>query len=744
MEKGNKAKNLLMLKQFGFNVPHLIAIAAHKTKEELYQSLNNWDKDSLFAVRSSCVAEDSSTKSYAGYFYSEIGVKYDNVFGAYKKVCDSFKELNGAVIIQEFIPSEKSGVLFTNDGNNNLIINSNYGVCKTVVEGWACDEILASEGGILIKKQHEKNKKALVWIKDRFETKSYSKFTLKPNEIKELIQTGKKIESFFNSPQDIEWCIYKNNLYILQSRPITVKINDNKEVVYYDSANVAESYSGIISPLTISFAKRIYKEVYNELIHRSGVPLKKLEKHKSVFDNMVDSFYGRLYYNMNNWYTMMSFIPGYKRNKENLEEMITSNVKEDVQRNVKPNMWLKIKYPFIVMWKLIYFKHNTRKFYDYVVTYIENARKINYNQLSYSDCVNKYQKTEDLLLKKWHTPIENDFLVMTFFGLLKKKHEETELNKIIAFESKTTNQINALIKLSKKVRQDKALCDAIKDNNAKKIDQSLSQNTEIQIALDKYFSIYGGRFANELKLESPDIEEDKLGFFKLLQHYEKLNLTTIKLNNNQSYILRKFKKHAAQREEFRLLRSNAFSVVRKIFNRIGMILSEKQEIENPSDIYFLSLNEVTSPCINRKKIIAKRKIEYEKYKSLEPPTFFGVYPGELPLETNKELTEELSGRGCTKGITKGKVKVFKEYYMPEEIDFEIAVAKNTDPGWTPLLGFCKGLIIENGGILSHAAIVSRELGIPTIIGVQDATKKIKDGQVLEINGSNGTIQILNN
>ena len=321
-----------------------------------------------------------------------------------------------------------------------------------------------------------------------------------------------------------------------------------------------------------------------------------------------------------------------------------------------------------------------------------------------------------------------------------KKYKEADLNKIIAFESKTTNQINALIALSKNVRQDKLLYDAIKNNNAKKINQSLSQNTKIQSALDEYFSIYGGRFANELKLESPDIEEDKLGFFKLLQHYEKLKLKTIKLNNNQFYILRKFKKHAAQREEFRLLRSNAFSVVRKIFNRIGVILSEKQEIEKPSDIYFLSLNEVTKPCKNRKEIIAKRKIEYETYKSLEPPTFFGVYPGELPLETNIELTEELSGRGCTKGITKGKVKVFKEYYMPEVIDFEIAVAKNTDPGWTPLLGFCKGLIIENGGILSHAAIVSRELGIPTVIGVKGATKKIKDGQVLEINGANGTIK----
>ena len=85
------------------------------------------------------------------------------------------------------------------------------------------------------------------------------------------------------------------------------------------------------------------------------------------------------------------------------------------------------------------------------------------------------------------------------------------------------------------------------------------------------------------------------------------------------------------------------------------------------------------------------------------------------------------GRGCTKGEIQGRIRVFKDYYLPEKIDFEIAVAKNTDPGWTPLLGLCKGLIIENGGILSHAAIVSRELGIPTIIGVKNATKILKSG-----------------
>ena len=132
MEIGNKAGNLLKLKKCGYNVPHFITLDTKESKDELYQKLKNWDKNTLFAVRSSCIAEDAKNKSFAGYFHSEIGVKYTDIYGAYKKVCESFKNHKGSVIIQEFIPSEKSGVLFTNDGNNNLIINSN--VTKAIYE----------------------------------------------------------------------------------------------------------------------------------------------------------------------------------------------------------------------------------------------------------------------------------------------------------------------------------------------------------------------------------------------------------------------------------------------------------------------------------------------------------------------------------------------------------------------------------------------------------------------------------
>ena len=83
----------------------------------------------------------------------------------------------------------------------------------------------------------------------------------------------------------------------------------DKKLTYFDSANIAESYSGIVLPLTRSFASRIYSRVYKDLLVGSGIAREKIDKYSEIFDNMLGFFYGRMYYNMNNWYTMMAFLP---------------------------------------------------------------------------------------------------------------------------------------------------------------------------------------------------------------------------------------------------------------------------------------------------------------------------------------------------------------------------------------------------------------------------------------------------
>ena len=748
MTKGAKATHLSFLQNKKFRIPDFIVLPTDLSPEIVFEAVEDLNDYELFAVRSSSIAEDSKKKSYAGYFYSEIGVKKEDVYNAYLKVCLSFKEYKGAVIIQRFIPSDVSGVLFTNDGNNNIIINANIGLCKSVVEGWSCDELLISKKGVVLSKNHPKNKSALIWEDLQMNKKNINHFSLTDLQIKLLIEKCIEIESLLNAPQDIEWCFYKEKLYILQSRPITAEINEKKETIYYDSANVSESYSGIISPLTISFASLIYEVVYKNLIHRSGVPWRKLNQQQDVFHNMVNAFSGRLYYNMNNWYTMMSFLPGYNRNKKNLEDMITSNVKEEVHRNVKPTIFLKFYYPLIVIWKIIKVKYNNVKFHALVSNYIKTFRTLDLSNYSFNDCVNTFEEMNNTIIKKWYIPVENDFLVMTYFGILKKRFDEKELNQLISFESKTSTQINALKNLAELIKKHPAINELMQNKSHDQLKKIIDRDPVIKEELNNYFLEFGGRFANELKLESPDLEEDYTQFFHILNQYQNIDFNTSKSIHNKkskSWILKQFKKYATQREEFRLLRSNSFSLVRKLFNRIGEIFQEENRIENTEDIYYLEIEEILKEKKSYKNLILERKVKYNNYKNIEIPSFFGMTNGVIPdFETEKENDEKFfQGRGCAKGTITGKIKVFEEYYFPDKIDFQIIVAKHTDPGWTPLLGFCKGLIIEHGGILSHAAIVSRELGIPTVIGVKNVTKTFHDGQIVQIDGGNGTIKLIN-
>ena len=99
------------------------------------------------------------------------------------------------------------------------------------------------------------------------------------------------------------------------------------------------------------------------------------------------------------------------------------------------------------------------------------------------------------------------------------------------------------------------------------------------------------------------------------------------------------------------------------------------------------------------------------------------------------------GRPASPGVIRGEIRVFKEFSMPKKIDFDILVTTHTDPGWTSLISLSKGLIIEHGGVLSHASIVARELRIPAVIGAEGAVNFFKDGQIVELNGSTGAITL---
>ena len=281
MSKSGKAHSLIKLKKGEFNVPPFFVCDITWSEESILSKIeSNLPNSKYFAVRSSADNEDSKDTSFAGYFYTAIGVKKQDVFAEVLKVQKSYGETKGSVIIQEFIDSDVAGVMFTKVGENMVVINATTGLCQSVVSGKECDEYLFKKNGSLVNKTIPIEKSTLLFKDGKIISEKSKKESLNEPKIEQLIKLGAEIHSFFDSPQDIEWCFKNDTLHVLQSRPITRDFKVGKEE-YFDSANIAESYSGIVLPLTCSFAKMVYEQVYKDLLRMSGVSRKKIEQHSN-------------------------------------------------------------------------------------------------------------------------------------------------------------------------------------------------------------------------------------------------------------------------------------------------------------------------------------------------------------------------------------------------------------------------------------------------------------------------------
>src|SRR3989344_3350356 len=813
---GGKAFNLIKLKKQGFLVPEFEIVPISKLEQFLNalginkKLLNNILKDSQkiafeklkeirrkiektkfpdffiteierarekinynkLIIRSSASSEDSISDSFAGIYESHIS-KNDQgmvLLNIKKIICSLFSErvffyllmrkINefplSSLIIQEFVNGDISGVMFTNfikEGKKGILLNFDKGTALSVVEGRSGEELF-------LENEKVKNNQLLSNI-------------IQIN----LIQEGKKIERLFGFPQDIEWTINKSKLYILQSRPITTTIS--KEVRVWDNSNIAESYSGIVLPLTSSYARHIYKATYMDLARKSGLSNKKINENKEIFENLLGFFYGRFYYNMLNWYKMMTFFPGYERNKSNLDRMISAKSKADLDESYKKNVstYFKIRYYSILAFRYPFFEKEVNKFKEHIKKYFKEYSKHDLSSMSNKELINLYYRSLRELLDKWSVAIENDFLLMTFFGHFQKfakrinLTEEENLNLLSDIKNViSAEQVNFLADTSHYFSQHK---DLIALANRKKYFECLNEiyinhkYSQLKERIEIYMNKYGGRFANELRLETEDFDTNPEYIIKLLNLYKDKNIGSnkegvekdnkkINLSFSQrlklNYLIKKIKDYTRRREELRLFRSQSFSLARKLFTNIGKNFQDQGVLENWKDIFYLEVSEVkqfiegSSTNGNLIEVISLRKKQYLEFSKIELEDVFitqGDPYSSLSTKIKKldKRDKNLEGKGCSNGIIKGKIKILNSFRLPEKENFEIIVTKHTDPGWTSLFGLCKGVIVEHGGLLSHAAIISRELNLPCVIGVKGATKKLRDGQIVTINGATGEIKI---
>ncbi|MES2766036.1 MAG: PEP-utilizing enzyme, partial [Bacteroidota bacterium] len=223
-------------------------------------------------------------------------------------------------------------------------------------------------------------------------------------------------------------------------------------------------------------------------------------------------------------------------------------------------------------------------------------------------------------------------------------------------------------------------------------------------------------------------------------------------------VLKETRKGVKNRENLRFERTRVFSVTREIFIAIGKHFFAEQLLDHPRDIFYLTKEEIfsfidgTGVTLKLKETVAMRNAEFAEYEKASPSDRFETFGmvhhansyQQVSNVKSKHSGDVLKGLAACPGIVRAPVRLVRNPADAPNLDGCILVAERTDPGWAPLFPMAKGLLVERGSLLSHSAIVAREMGIPAIVAIGNLMNELIDGEEVEMNGATGEIRLFRN
>ncbi|MCX7978155.1 MAG: phosphoenolpyruvate synthase, partial [Bdellovibrionaceae bacterium] len=794
-------------------------------QKDLDKALSLLGEETVVSVRSSAADEDSLSHSFAGQLSSFLYVQGRKDIENFVRRCwaSGFSErglayrrenaipLDGisvAVIVQRMIDPDVSGVMFTCDpvaqSLEHYVISSVYGVGEGLVSGLLdADSFWLKSNSGQVSKQEIVDKKEMLKKSHSGQTMSQpvaedkiAAPSLSAEQLLDLWRLGKKIHDRYNRPQDIEWAIENGKIYVLQTRPVTTL---QKDLVGYpnlfDNSNIVESYGGLTSPLSFSFALRNYKAVYVQFCEVLGVPTEVIKDMDSYLSYMLACINGRVYYNLFNWYKLVGVLPGFRQNRQFMETMmgVSESLSPEIADRIRPHeswdtllgRWRKfisgvnfLRYHFTIQSLVDDFLEDFHKDYDHF-------RKLPLHEMRGDQLIRVYEKVERNMLGRWKAPIINDFLVMVHFGVLRKLTQRwlsnldaNIQNDLLAGEGglESAEPTKQLLRLAALVAQNESLKKLIETTDPADTLEALNQSEHKNFYNEvlSYLDRFGFRCMSEMKLEEIDLMTDPSYLFVNLKNYlrggkvdphdDSLEKSLRAKAESQVsahlkgwrkwiyfWVLKHARKAVKNRENTRFARTRIYGIARNIFRSIGEDLASLGALHSPRDIFWLTIEEVFGiyngalPTYNLKALVELRKSEYAKFNEEPDPRLMtrgAVYwQNSFTRATEPPKIDgdyDLVGLPCCPGVVEGVVKVILSPQDDLALNGEILVTARTDPGWVPLYPSISGLLVERGSLLSHSAIVAREMGIPAIVSIPGLTKTLQTGMRIRLDGKAGT------
>jgi len=628
-----------------------------------------------------------------------------------------------------------------------------------------------------------------------------SRECLTPEQVRELAELGIAVEEHFGTPQDVEWAYSRGKLFLLQSRKIAglaravseaagggwvsefdTEIKDPPDV--YSSANISEVMPGVLTPLSLDAVKST-DYAFWKVNHDVGLIEEPLPE--GAQDLMfIGLFHGRLHLNISTFSRILGKIPGASAG--DTDRPIPTD-----ERYVRPGV-AKVSLrmaPFLlgVVVKALRLRRQAPNDLDSLASRLHHriaeSRARDFSRMGLEDFSDllELKSREGREIVTLH--ILNSQLSPAYYGALRNLSRNWLGDETGAFSARLVTGLATMesarptfgiYRLYRFVADSPGLTELFLENEAGEILAMLRSSQEADAKafldrLDTFLKEYGYRAVAEAEMRAPSWEEDPTFVLSMIRNYlragkveDPADIEARQRKDREEatrdalarlglvkrgifkWVLKEACTFLVARENGKALTILGLDDLKKTLRVLGKRLLDEGMLQDPDDIYFLSMEELIAYCrggnVDVPLLIPRRKEEYERDKTVTLPETFTGRP--VPIQHEEELPETslLKGLPVSPGRVTGPARVIMDPREDAHLEEgEILVAPVTDTGWTPLFILAKGLVVDIGGLLSHGSIVAREYGIPGVLNVMVGTKVIKTGQIITVDGAKGEVHL---
>ncbi|PGS48992.1 phosphoenolpyruvate synthase [Bacillus cereus] len=771
--------------------------------ESVAHYLSRFGNEHAYAVRSSATVEDLPYASFAGQQDTYLNIIGEEAILQHVRKCwgslfteraVTYRMQNGfehnqvsiCVVIQKMVFPEASGILFTADpitsNRKVLSIDASFGLGEALVSGLVSADNYKVKEDEIVEKVIATKKLAIYGRKEggterkKIAPNKQKVQTLTEQQILQLARIGRQIEAYFGCPQDIEWCLVDDTIYIVQSRPITTlypipEVNDGENHVYI-SVGHQQMMTDAMKPLGLSFfllttsapMRKAGGRLFVDATQRLASPASRdylintLGKSDPLIRDALTTVVER-----DNFITLLpddekeksvgkgvppaSTQPEIENDPAIVTELIKNN--EASLEELKQNMQLKSGVDVL----------------DFILEDIQQLKKVLFNPQSIavimagmnaSTWIN--EKMEQWLGEKnaadtLSQSVQNNITSEMGLALmdvadvirpykevityLQHVEDDSFLNELVQFKGGEEARDAILTFLNKYGMRCSGEIDITKTRWSEK------PTTIIPMILNNIRDFEYG--ASKRKFEE-GLQEALKKEEELVDRLQHLSGGKQKVEETKRMI-RNIRNFIGYREYPKYGMINRYFIYKQALLKEAEQLVQSGVIHEVDDIYYLTFEELHEVvCTNKLdyELIQKQKNDYKLYEKLTPPR---IMTSDGEIITGKYKRENLPddaivGLPVSSGVIEGRARVILNMEEANLEEGDILVTAFTDPGWTPLFVSIKGLVTEVGGLMTHGAVIAREYGLPAVVGVENATNLIKDGQRIRVHGTEGYIEVL--